>query len=344
MVRVLLVEDSVVQREILRRILSMDDAFQIVGEARNGAEAVRMVDELRPDVVLMDIHMPNMNGVEATREIMRRFAVPIVIASATLKKHDIDMGLECLHAGAISVIAKPEGAVLLNLDKISVRLREELMAASKVKLRPFNLAPVNHHPVKRRKPAGTIEVIGICASTGGPTVLTEIFSLLPRPFAIPILLVQHITRGFEEQFVKWLSGHTGQPVGMIAHRQRLGPGIWMAPTGNHLTVAAANVVVLSEQRPGDIHCPSGDELFAALAKHFGPRAAGFLLSGMGNDGAAGLLELKRAGGVTVIQDEASSFIWGMPKVGQDMKAATHELNPREIAALLTDMHEMTMAT
>src|SRR5436190_8362982 len=114
MIRVLLVEDSVVQREILRRILSVDDTFTIVGEARNGKEAVRLVEEHRPDVVLMDIHMPDMNGVEATREIMRRFPVPIVIASATLKKRDMDLGMEALSAGAVSVIAKPEGAVLLH--------------------------------------------------------------------------------------------------------------------------------------------------------------------------------------------------------------------------------------
>ena len=135
MVRVLLVEDSVVQREIMRRILGADRTFVIVAEARNGTEAVRLVEEHRPDVVLMDIHMPDMNGVEATREIMRRFPLPIVIASATLRKRDIDMGLEALHAGAISVIAKPEGAVLLNLDKMSVKLREEILAASKVKLK-----------------------------------------------------------------------------------------------------------------------------------------------------------------------------------------------------------------
>src|ERR1051325_8131775 len=134
MIRVLLVEDSVVQREILRRILGTE--FAIVAEARNGKEAVRLVEEHRPDVVLMDIHMPDMNGVEATREIMRRFPVPIVIASATLKKHDMDLGLEALNAGAVTVIAKPEGAVLLNLDKMAAHLCADILAASRLKLKP----------------------------------------------------------------------------------------------------------------------------------------------------------------------------------------------------------------
>jgi two-component system chemotaxis response regulator CheB len=194
MVRVLLVEDSVVQREILRRILGADATFTIVAEARNGTEAVRLAEDHRPDVVLMDIHMPDMNGVEATREIMRRCPVPIVIASATLKKHDIDMGLEALNAGAVTVMAKPEGAVLLNLDKISTHLRAALLAAAKVTVKRKASGRPKRPPVQAGCLLGAIEVIGICASTGGPPILIEILAALPRPFAIPILLVQHITR------------------------------------------------------------------------------------------------------------------------------------------------------
>lgn len=336
MIRVLLVEDSVVQREILRRVLGADPTFTIVAEARNGKEGVRMVEEHHPDVVLMDIHMPDMNGVEATREIMRRCPVPIVIASATLKKHDMDMGVEALNAGAISVIAKPEGAVLLNLDKISAHLRAEIVAASKVKLKPATEVS-KRKPVRTSRPLGAIAVIGICASTGGPPALLEILAALPRPFAIPILLVQHITQGFEESFARWLSERTGQPVGLAVSGQRLERGISMSPTGKHLVMANANFLDLPEQKPADIHCPSGNPLFASLAKHFGSRAAGILLTGMGDDGAKGLLALKQAGGTTVIQDEASSFIWGMPKAGKDLQAANYELNPREIALLMTAM-------
>jgi two-component system, chemotaxis family, protein-glutamate methylesterase/glutaminase len=343
MIRVLLVDDSVVQREILRRILGGDNTFTIVGEACDGKEAVRMVEEHRPDVVIMDIHMPVMNGVEATREIMRRFPVPIVIASATLKKRDMDLGLEALNAGAFSVIAKPEGAVLLNLEKISPKLREEILAASRVKLKPAAL----HPPVIKKKgeDGGTrarirteaVEAIGICTSTGGPPVLIDILSALSRPFSIPILLVQHITQGFEESFAVWLSQRSGQPVSMAADGQRLCSGVWLAPSGTHLTLGNSWFLTLLEQKPADIHCPSGNPLFVSLARHLGSRAAGILLTGMGDDGAKGLLELKQAGGTTVIQDEASSFIWGMPKAGKDLQAATYEINPREIALLMTEM-------
>src|SRR5207249_4749248 len=118
---------------------------------------------------------------------------------------------------------------------------------------------------------------------------------------------------------------TGQPVGMAANSQRLGPGVWLAPTRKHLTLGNSKFIALLEQKPADIHCPSGNPLFASLAKHLGARAAGVLLTGMGDDGARGLLELKQAGGTTIIQDEASSFIWGMPKAGKDLKAAVYEL-------------------
>jgi two-component system chemotaxis response regulator CheB len=292
----------------------------------------------------MDIHMPDMNGVEATREIMRRFPVPIVIASATLKKHDIDLGLEALNAGAIAVIAKPEGAVLLNLEKISAKLRGEIESAARVRLKPA----VSLGSDKKRDPWGrrgriqvnAVEAIGICASTGGPAVLNEILSALPQPFSIPILLVQHITQGFEESFADWLSKRSGQSVGIASDGQTLAPGVWMAPGGTHLTLSNAKCFALCAPKPGDIHCPSGNPLFASLAKRLAPRAAGVLLTGMGDDGAMGLLELKQAGGTTISQDEASSFIWGMPKAAQELKASTHELAPREIAQAMTEMNRI----
>jgi two-component system, chemotaxis family, protein-glutamate methylesterase/glutaminase len=343
MIRVLLVEDSIVQREILRRILGIDDTFTIVGEARNGVEAVRMAEELRPDVVLMDIHMPDMNGVEATREIMRRFPVPIVIVSATLKKRDIDMGLEALHAGAITVLAKPEGAALLNLEKMSTELRAEMVAASKCRLKRHERKPMARSPSPSPAPQlstvaarpSNIRAIGICSSTGGPTVLVDILSLLPKAFAIPVLLVQHITAGFEETFAVWLGQRTGQPVSVAAEGQRLAPGIWLAASGSHLTLNGTRLL-LAAKHPGEIHCPSGNALFTSLARHLGRQAVGILLTGMGDDGALGLLELRNAGGTTIIQDEASSFIWGMPKAGKDLRAASHEFNPQEIGRFMRE--------
>ncbi len=207
-IRVLIVDDSVTQREIFRRLLADDPELVVVAEARNGIEALNQVQAHAPDVVLMDIHMPEMDGIAATEEIMKRFPVPIVIASATLKKRDVDLAMKALEAGAVAVIEKPEGAVLLHLGKMVPELRRELIAAAKAKLpglrRPNppvleNLLTPDKWGVASAQKS-LVEVIGISASTGGPAVLLEILSHLPKPFPIPILLVQHISPKFEEGF------------------------------------------------------------------------------------------------------------------------------------------------
>jgi two-component system, chemotaxis family, protein-glutamate methylesterase/glutaminase len=338
MIRVLIVDDSVTQREIFRRLLTADGGFSVIGEARNGKEAVEKVLSLAPDVVLMDIHMPDMDGIAATREIMQRSPTPIVIASATLRRRDVDLALEAYHAGAVAVIEKPEGAVLLHLDKIAPQLRRELIAASQARLPGWTARPAGKETqVSPREELPRISAIGICASTGGPLALVEILSRLPQPFPVPVLLVQHISRGFEEGFAQWLARSSAQPVAMAAHGEALGPGIWLAPGGCHLTLGVALRIELEVARPADIHSPSGDPLFRSLARRLGSQAAGVLLTGMGDDGAAGLLELKEAGGTTIIQDEASSLIWGMPKAAKDKGAAGHVLNPMQIASLLAQM-------
>ena len=342
MIRVLIVDDSITQREILKRLVNGDGAFTVIAEARNGREAIAKVLEHSPDVVLMDIHMPDMDGIEATRQIMQQCPVPIVVASATLRKQDVNLALQAIEAGAVSVISKPEGAVLLHLEKIAPSLRNELLAASTAKLKRrvssgrCESAPQRPSAIPRANP---IEIIGVCASTGGPPVLMQLFSSLPKPVPVPVLLVQHISAGFEEGFARWLSDMTGQCVRLATSGQKLEPGIWMAPNGTHLTVSSRARIALVPKNLKDIHSTSGNPQFESLAKHFGSRAVGVLLTGMGDDGARGLLALKLAGGMTIIQDEASCMIWGMPKSGKQLDAATHELNPVEIAAALTQILE-----
>lgn len=337
MIRILVVEDSVTQREIFRRLFAEDGAFTVVAEAATGEEAVCLVQQYRPDVVLMDIHMPGMGGIAATREIMRVCPVPIVVASATLRKQDIDLAMKAIEAGAVSVIEKPEGAVLLHLQKIAPQLRAELLAASTaiVRLRPI--------PVKRPLPVpspatmaviGNIEVIGIAASTGGPPVLLEIFSTLPKPFPLLVLLVQHISESFVEGFMRWLGESTGHPTRLATDGARLEPGIWLAPGGRHLALENRSRIELTPRRATDLHCPSANVLFDSLSRHAGTSSLGILLTGMGDDGASGLLALKQAGGQTVIQDEASALIWGMPKSAKELGAANQELSPAEIVRVM----------
>lgn len=309
----------------------------MVAEARNGREAVTGVARYRPDVVLMDLHMPDMDGVAATREIMQQTPVPIVIASASLKRQEVDLGLEALQAGAVSVIEKPQGPVLLHLDKIAPLLRNELMVASKAKV---TARPVRKSlPVRSRAastPPGRTEIIGICASTGGPPVLLQILSSLPKPFPLPVLIVQHIAPAFVEGFAKWLAKLSGQRVEQVQQRQQLTAGFWLSEGKRHLGVDAQGRFNLTPGLLDDIHCPSGNALFQSLAEHYGPRAMGVLLTGMGDDGANGLRALRDAGGSTIVQDEETSLIFGMPRVAIERGAAQLQLPPASIVQAITE--------
>jgi two-component system chemotaxis response regulator CheB len=338
MIRILIVDDSITQREILRRVLEADAEFAIVGEASDGKFAVEMVKEHEPDVVLMDVHMPDMDGVEATRQIMSQCPVPIVIISATLRKRDVDHGLSALEAGAVSIVEKSKGAALLHLKTVAPELREAIIAASQAKVKPRAGAVSAVRRVSSATAAtvvAQVEVVGICTSTGGPRILVEILSSLPSPYPLSILLVQHISEPFAEGFAIWLSGRTGQTVRIARDDQHLEPGIWLGPPGKHLTLGSRNRIKLIPKSPTDIHCPSGNLLFSSLAKHLGSQAVGVQLTGMGDDGARGLLELKQAGGQTLIQNEASCMIYGMPKAAKKLGAATHELSHGDIAVVLS---------
>ncbi len=337
MIRLLIVEDSVTQREIFRRLFAEDGEFTVVAEAATGEDAIQRVKKHLPDVVLMDIHMPGMGGIEATREIMRVCPVPIVVASATLRKQDIDLAMKALEAGAVSVIEKPQGAVLLHLKKIAPQLRIELMAASKAAVVRRSLPMTRHVPETdsgKGVSVGNVDVIGIATSMGGPPVLLQIFSALPRPFPVPVLLVQHISEGFIEGFARWLGQMTGHPTHLATDSAQLEPGIWLAPAGRHLALGSRARIELPPRRDSDIHCPSANVLFESLGRHAGASSLGILLTGMGDDGARGLLTLKKAGGHTIIQNEASAMIWGMPKCAKELGAANQELSPMEIVRVM----------
>lgn len=344
MIRVLIVDDSITQREILKRVLEADGEFTVVGEARDGNQVVDMVRKCQPDVVVMDIHMPEVDGIEATRLVMSQCPIPIVVASATLQRRDVNYGLKAIEAGAVAVVSKPSGAALLHLKKIGPELRHELLAAARVNV--SRLMPIVV-PTSRSVPAPqsqiaicksqVINAIGVCASTGGPRALCEIFAAIPKPFPIPILLVQHISQGFVEGFGEWLGSQTGHDVRLATDGQRLAPGIWLAPRRQHLTLGSPTRLALPNRMPADVHCPSGDPLFESLARHLGPKAIGVQLTGMGDDGAHGLLALKKAGGETLIQSEATCLIWGMPKVAKELGAGNYELSPTAIAGALSKL-------
>lgn len=340
MIKVLIAEDSITQREILARVVREDEEMTVVGEARNGTEAVKMAADLAPDVVLMDVHMPEMNGIDATAQIMKESAVPIVIMSSTLRQRDIDLAVEAMRVGAVLAIEKPKGSSLLHLPKMGPNLRRVLREAAGTRVRRTISAPAGEQPVRSglfKPPASPVHAIGICSSAGGPSTLIAIFAALPPSFPIPVLLVQHISAGFEEGFANWISERTQQTARIAAPGDRLTPGIWMGPRDQHLVLDTPHRLGLVPRRDDDIHCPAGDPMLTSMADRLSNQAMGIVLTGMGDDGARGLLAVKKAGGQTMIQNETTAMVWGMPGSAKKLGASDYEMSPSELSDALCRM-------
>ncbi len=324
MLRVLITDDSPTARELIQGILGADPGIEIVGCATNGAEAVRLTDELHPDVVTMDIHMPVLNGLEATAQIMAQCPTPIVIVSATTLVHDVEWAMSALQAGALTLLMKPSGPNTPGFDAAAKELVETVkaMAGVKVVRRRDRAAPraqfelqVEPEVEPSVTPAVTrgIRVIAMAASTGGPPALLKILSCLPADFPVPVLIVQHIASGFTEGFVTWLDVALPLSVKMAEQHERLRGGVvYVAPENQHLGVAGGRQILLSDAgRIGGFR-PSATHLFESVGRMYHKQSIGVILTGMGNDGVDGLCTLKSSGGHVIAQDEQSSVVFGMP--------------------------------
>jgi two-component system chemotaxis response regulator CheB len=333
--RVLVVDDSSAQRGWLMALLDSDPDLEVAGWASNGAEAVRAAARLRPDVITMDLRMPVMDGLEATRQIMRETPTPIVLVTASIAGTDRGVISEALQAGVLAIELKPAigaGAAreLVETVKGMARVRVIRRTASRSHSSP--------PPQSRaRTVSGQIELIAVGASTGGPMALQEILTSLPASLPVPVLVVQHMAAGFAHSMVEWLGPRCALPIQIAVAGQRLAePGIYVAPTGQHL-VARGRTLQLTHGLPVSGHCPSVTVLFQSVAEEYGAAAVGVLLTGMGDDGALGLCDLKRAGAVTIAQDEASSIVFGMPAAAIALDAVDHVLPPSRIGVLLESL-------
>ena len=344
MIKVLIVEDSPVAREFLTYILTSDPEIQVVGTANNGVEALEILRQKKPDVITMDIHMPMMDGFEATRRIMETVPTPIVIVSGSSGGKEVASTFRAIEAGALAVVRRPPG---INHEEFVAGSREliqtvKLMSEIKVVRRipgavkaRMAARPSVSLPLQRTT---EIKVIAIGASTGGPPVLQKILSDLPQGFPVPVLIVQHIAQGFVEGFTEWLSGASRFPVSVASHGERLEPGHgYVAPDGFHLGVGNGLRIVLSDHAPENGMRPSADHLFRTVAQALGPAAVGVLLTGMGRDGAVGLKTMKEKGAITIAQDEESSVVHGMPGEAIKLGAATQVLPPEDIAVILNTL-------
>lgn len=338
-IRVLIVDDSTVTREYLAVLLARDPAIEVVGQARDGVEGVAGAERLRPDLVLMDAHMPRLSGCEAARQIMERFPTPIVIASASLSKGEVTLGFEALEAGALTLVDKPIGPGLPGSEDGARRLVETVKLMADVKVvrrharRSARASAAAAGPVPADRPLPRLIAVG--ASTGGPVALARLLRDLAPDLAAPVLVVQHIAPGFAGGLADWLERETSLTVKLAEHEEPLrARNVYVAPHGQHLGVTAAGRVTLEPGREDDGFCPSASRLFASVAASCGSAAIGVLLTGMGRDGAEGLLELRRAGAATIAQDSGSSVVFGMPAAAIELGAAQHVLALEEIAALI----------
>jgi two-component system chemotaxis response regulator CheB len=295
--RVLVVDDAMLIRRMVTDVLAADPQIEVVGEAINGRVALQKIAQLSPDLVTLDIEMPEMDGIQTLKEIRKAYPrLPVIMFSALTERGAADT-LEALHHGASDYVTKPASA--------AGKARRD--AAAPAAYRPSLLRAVG--------PAITADVVAIAVSTGGPTALAEVLSHLPAKFPAPILLVQHMPQMFTRFLAERLNGQTPLTVKEAADGEAVQPGVvYVAPGDFHLTVKKAPggaVAVLDQEPPQHSHRPAADVLFKSVATTYGPRGLGVVLTGMGQDGLRGSEEITRAGGRVLVQDEASSVVWEM---------------------------------
>jgi two-component system chemotaxis response regulator CheB len=346
-IRVLVAEDSPTVRNYLVGVISRLSEFEVIGEAENGKQAIELCESLRPDVIAMDIVMPILSGLSATEYIMAYCPTPILIVSASVNRREAMRTYDALGAGAVDVLEKK----LENEDQKSweARLISSLRVVSKVKVvtRPRGRI---HHPVRgpyddstrvvrSGTPKGDIRLIAVGASTGGPAAVAEVLRALPSNFPVPLLLVIHISDLFAASLVDWLNTISPIPVSFAQDGVAIPaigqPSVIFAPAGAHLHVRKGKFHL--DGGPERNYCrPSVDVLFESVAAEFGSHAIFCLLTGMGKDGAAGLLAARQAGGLTMAQDQESSTVFGMPGEAVKLDAANYVVPLSEIGPFLLD--------
>lgn len=342
-VNVLIVDDSEMTRGILRRMLESDPAIQVIGIAENGKQAFDQVQKLKPNVVLMDINMPVMDGFEATEQIMAFCPTPILILSSALNKGGVYTTFNALAIGAVDVMEKPTMSPNASWSEIGSPLVRKVKLVSQAKV-------LTHLKGKRKKPSllqegdsvrplNNCDLVGIGASTGGPSVVMRILKALPPDYNAAVLVVQHMANGFTENFVEWLGSACKIKIKLAEEGEKVEKGkVFVAPDGFHTVVGKRKTIRLISGDAVNNVKPSVDVLFNSIAEEYGSHAVGVLLTGMGADGADGLKRIKVSGGATIAQSEESCTIFGMPKAAIERGAAVGILSIEDIILSLINVH------
>jgi two-component system chemotaxis response regulator CheB len=331
-IRVLVADDSALFREVLSRVVAADPAFEVVGVAGNGFSAAALTRGLKPDVITMDLNMPDADGFSGIARIMAETPTPILVLTANREEA---VGFKALSLGALDILEKP--AADSNLDEYGQVLRSRLRLLAGVKV-------IRHlRGLRDRRPpppvaAQRAELVVVGASLGGPRALATLLRGLPVDFPAPVAVVQHIAEGFTEGLASWLAQESRLDVREARDGDHLRAGrVLVAPTGHHLVVAGEGLARLSSAPPVDTFKPSVTPLFVSAARQYGARACGVLLTGMGRDGADGMKALKDSGATTIAQDEATSAVFGMPRAAIELGAVDRVLPVEEIAKLLVEL-------
>lgn len=350
-VKILIVDDSEVIVQVLCAILKDVPDFEIIGTASNGSDAIKKTKQLKPDIITMDIHMPNMDGIQATKYIMAEHPTPIVIISSHTNKEETNNAFEALTYGALTVFEKPENILDPSFDKQKVKLIKLIRAMSEIKVirRRQNFIETNIKPENNESPSDTsasrkillqneLKIIGLGASTGGPEALSCILSSIRYQLTHPIVIVLHIADNFLEGFIDWLQKEVRFPIHIARQNEHLKAGnIYFAPDATHLYVKNTNGfphAFLSNKDTNHNFMPSINVLFNSLANNFPKTSMVGLLTGMGRDGVQGMLDLKKAGGFTFTQSERTSVVYGMAAQAVQVDASHLTLDLEEIGPFL----------
>ena len=330
-IRVLVADDSELFRELLSRVVAAEPGFEVVAVAEDGNAAAALARNLRPDVITMDLNMPDADGFSGIARIMADTPTPILVLTANREEA---VGFRALTLGALDILEKPRATT--DLDEYGQLLRSRLRLLAGVKV-IRHLRGLRGQRVADRGHAARADLVVIGASLGGPRALATLLRGLPADFAAPIAVVQHIADGFTEGLAAWLASESRLDVREARDGEALRPGrVVLAPTGRHLLVAEG-VVRLSDGPPVDTFKPSVTPLFLSAARAYARRVCGVLLTGMGRDGAEGLRAIKEAGGPTLVQDEATSAVFGMPRAALDLGAVDRVLPIDEIPRVLQEL-------
>jgi two-component system, chemotaxis family, protein-glutamate methylesterase/glutaminase len=335
-VSVLVVDDSVICRQLISAALSDDPDIQVIGTASNGQEAVALTKELRPHVITMDVDMPVMDGLTAVEHIMAECPTPILVLTGDPRSQAPALTYRALELGALALQIKPAidaGPDAWNLTR-EVKLISSVRVIRHVRGQKRGTPGATPPPVAAL-PAASMGIVAVAASTGGPQVLYRMLSELPADFPAPIVIVQHINAAFSESLASWLANTSKLKVRLAVDGDTLQPGVVLvAPPDQHMVVPVRGRVALKAGVERDGHMPSGTVLLESVAKVYGRRAVGVVLTGMGADGADGLLAIKQGGGLALAQNEESCVVFGMPGAAVERKAVDHLIHGDDVAATL----------